>query len=157
MLCRPIIFTKDNFARQIFSSSTACREYWRNQHIWFEHFRGLSIHFMIAGLPATKDYSYDLCCPTLKSALEKRTCKICNLFIPSQVGLMVRAHITALRPRIKTNDIPKIRPIRVAARRPWALNIFCFILGGNFDDCGFWRVETWHNQNPLCLPRISAI
>lgn len=118
-------------------------------------FQRLSIHFMSAGLPARKDCPYDLCCPTLKSALEKRTCNICNLYFPSQV--MVRAHKTALHPRIKINDIPKIRPIRVAARRPWALNIFCFILGGNFDDCGFWRVETWHNQNPLCLPRISAI
>ena len=45
---------------------------------------------------------------------------------------MVRAHKTALHPRIKINDIPKIRPIRVAARRQNEL--MAIIASGKMED-----------------------
>ena len=45
---------------------------------------------------------------------------------------MVRAYKTALHPRIKINDIPKIRPIRVAARRQNEL--MAIIASGEMED-----------------------
>jgi hypothetical protein len=58
---------------------------------------------------------YDLCCPTVKDYVNSRTCNVCKLYFPSQV--MVAAHKKQVHPRVKVNDVPLVRPVRIAARR----------------------------------------
>lgn len=58
---------------------------------------------------------YDLCCPTVRDYVTNRTCNVCKLYFPSQV--MVASHKKKLHPRTKVNEVPKIRPVRIAARR----------------------------------------
>ncbi len=58
---------------------------------------------------------YDLCCPTVQDSITSRTCNICKIYFPSQV--QVQAHKKELHPRVKVNDLPQIRPVRIAARR----------------------------------------
>ena len=71
---------------------------------------------------------------------------------------MVRAHKTALHPRIKINDIPKICPIRVAARRQNEL--MAIIASGEMEDAE-WpdddQVDTTAVTMPPPATALSAI
>ena len=62
---------------------------------------------------------------------------------------MVRAHKTALHPCIKINDIPKIRPIRVAARRQNELMVI--IASGEMEDVE-WLDEDQVDTTGVTMP-----
>ena len=62
---------------------------------------------------------------------------------------MVKAHKTALHPRIKINDIPKIRPIRVAARRQNEL--MTIIASGEMEDVE-WLDEDQVDTTGVTMP-----
>jgi len=61
-----------------------------------------------------KTAPYDICCPTVRASVTSRMCNIC-IYFPSQV--MVIQHKKHVHPRLKINDPPRTRPLRVAATR----------------------------------------
>lgn len=86
--------------------------------------------------------AYDSCCPTVMNAIAGRTCTLCKLYLPSQA--MVALHKKEIHPRAKMNEVPKIRPVRVAARRQREL--MAIIAAGTVLDkinhgycCTFWK------------------
>ena len=115
-------------------------------------FQRLSMNLPFSGLQANRECPYDLFCPTVRSAVEKRTCNICNLYFPSQV--MVVAHKTALHPRLQINDIAKVRPIRVAARRQREL--MAIIASGEMEDVE-WLDESHVETTGVSLPPTTEL
>ena len=106
-------------------------------------FQLLSMH-----LPsAQEDYPYDQFCPTVRSTVDKRICSICKLYFPSQI--MVAAHKSAMHPRVKINEVPKVRPIRVAARRQREL--MAIIASGEMEDAE-WVDESQVDTSGMHVP-----
>jgi hypothetical protein len=94
---------------------------------------------------------YDICCPTIKDAIEKRTCNICDLYLPSQV--MVLAHKVAMHPRVKVYPIQRTRPIRVAATRQREL--MAIIASGEMEDVE-WIDESHVDMTGLVIPSQAS-
>lgn len=57
--------------------------------------------------------SYDVCCPTARDYTVN--CSICKLYFPSIA--MVGQHKKEMHPKVKVNEVPRTRPVRIAARR----------------------------------------
>lgn len=110
-------------------------------------FQRLSMNVKHSGLQDINDCPYDLFCPTVRLAVKKRTCHICRLYFPSQA--MVAAHKTAVHKGIQIHDIPKIRPIRVAARRQREL--MTIIASGEMEDVE-WLDESQVDTTGLTVP-----
>ena len=73
------------------------------------------------------------------------------MYFPSQV--MVAAHKAALHPRIKINDIQKVRPIRVAARRQREL--MAVIASGEMEDVE-WLDEDQVDLRGVTMPPLAT-
>ena len=58
---------------------------------------------------------YDICCPTVRASVTSRMRNIC-IYFPSQVMVVIR-YKKHVHPRLKINDPPRTRPLRVAVTR----------------------------------------
>ena len=76
-------------------------------------FQRMSMHLSQPGI--TQSRAYDSFCPTVMAAISNRTCNMCHLYFASHV--MATHHKQAVHPKVKLNDMPKTRPVRVAAKR----------------------------------------
>ena len=76
-------------------------------------FQRMSMHLSQPGI--TQSTAYDSFCPTVMAAISNRTCNVCDLYFASHVT--ATHHKQAVHPKVKLNDMPKTRPVRVAAKR----------------------------------------
>ena len=115
-------------------------------------FQRLSMKVPYAGLHDGKDSPYDQFCPTVRTVVDKRTCNLCNLYFPSQI--MLAAHKKALHSHIIISDIPKVRPIRVAARRQRELMVI--IASGEMEDVE-WLDHSQVDTTGVDMPPVSSL
>lgn len=90
-------------------------------------FHRLSLHVAPAGCDDIYTLPYDFCCPTVKNYIANRTCNICKLYFPSNAA--VTDHKRQMHPKVKLSVAPKIRPVRIAAKRQREL--MAIIVAGN--------------------------
>lgn len=91
-------------------------------------FQRLSVQLIPDGWPDHMTVPYDKCCPTVTDVVANRTCSVCKMYFPSQT--MVAQHKREIHPRIKFNEVPKTRPVRIAARRQREL--MAIIISGKY-------------------------
>lgn len=80
-------------------------------------FQRLSINLVPDGWQGTDKFSvpYDVCCPTVSNLITNRTCNVCKMYFPSNV--MAVQQKKQLHPKVKITEVPRTRPVRIAARR----------------------------------------
>lgn len=90
-------------------------------------FQSMTVNLKPNGFENNQTVPYDYFCPSVSEHILKRTCNACKLYFPSTVMLV--QHKQALHPKLKISEIPKCRPVRIAARRQREL--MAIIAAGN--------------------------
>lgn len=80
-------------------------------------FQRLAVNLEPAGYKGMNKFQipYAICCPTVNSYIAIRTCSVCKLYFPSNA--LVTQHKRQVHSKVKFNEAPRTRPVRIAAKR----------------------------------------
>ena len=94
---------------------------------------------------------YDLFCPSVHSNIVDRCCKICNVYFASNVILKQHLVIHRRPKQVEPESVPppRVRPIRVAARRQRELMAIIAAESSKAEQCD------WMDEDDLDLTNVS--